>query len=413
MTFRFSFTTEDILVWIIKFLWVFVLMPKSMQFVAYAAILLLLLWKNRINFADETFFVLAGCVVQIIAIIIQLATAHPSSSRAFAAFNTTAIWILAIAFYALSKKGTDRDRLIHRTAAAIRMNIYIMFVLYLFSLVYKSNTITMFGLRYYLRRYDYLSTGRTTRFCALMESVLGPSHLYFVSVPLLMADNSIKPSGKNLVAMLLCNICVIATHSRVGTVACTLATAIILYRTLTKRLDPNLRRIVAVMVIAVAAYFIVINRRMLGDMVLSFFNARAGSNNARFTIYSQSIKRVLEESPLVGIGIKYMIGSFPYGSHCTYIGLLYKAGIIGASFFMYGLYRIVSDIYRKAPRTPWNTSSFLVLLCYFLLLVFADIDGSDWVIVSMFITWGFMSIPPAADTVDTNTETTGEVIAVG
>ena len=44
---KIKFSTEDILINLFKFMWIFILLPKTLQFACYLLILLLILWKRR------------------------------------------------------------------------------------------------------------------------------------------------------------------------------------------------------------------------------------------------------------------------------------------------------------------------------------------------------------------------------
>ena len=130
----------------------------------------------------------------------------------------------------------------------------------------------------------------------------------------------------------------------------------------------------------------------LYEAFYSFFNSRGGSNEARFEVYTRSINKAWTESPLIGIGIKYMVDGFiPYGSHSTYIGVFYKVGIIGSVAFAIGIWNEISYVRRRLKCNEYGLYIFLQFLLYFFFLVFADIDGVNWVMVSIVSMWGTIS----------------------
>ena len=385
-----SITKENILIGLLSSLWLLVLLPKTMQFAVYAVILTIMIWNRRIALSGPEISILAGCSIQSVAIITQVLTRSPEQQRVMAAINTTMIWVIAVMLYSLCKEVQNKTDVIEKMAKAARLNMIILFLLYLFSLVYHSNTIQISGMTYYLRRNDYLSSGSTTRFCGLMETVLGPSHLFFVCTPILMLDNDNRLKRRNLLAAILGYISVLATHSRIGLLCASAALMIMLYSYMTRKFGHHLKTsiilLVGMIAISVALYY----KAELMTQISDLFNARGGSNSARFAIYEQSLSKMWSESPVIGIGIKYMLGAFPYGSHCTYIGLLYKAGFLGAFFFLFGIYQIIYRIGRQISDYSWHLCAFFIILLYFVFLIFADLDGSDWVIISMFLTWGFL-----------------------
>ena len=391
MQLHLSTTKENILTGLLSGLWILILLPKTVQFAVYALILSVLVWNRKLVFPNGGVWILLGCIIQGLAILVQMMTQNPGIQRVFAAANTLLIWVIALLFYNLCTECIDQKALISKLAKAARVNLIVLFGLFLISLIYHQNTIHFAGLTYYLRRNDFLASGSTTRFCGLMETVLGPSHLFFICTPVLMLDNDMKLRRRNLLAALLGYICVVATHSRVGLVCCTVSMMVILYSYMTRKFGPNLKKTIlfisTIILICIAFHYMATIMGELSDL----FYLRGGSNSARFGIYEQSLQKMWSESPIIGIGIKYMLGGFPYGSHCTYIGLLYKSGILGTLCYLFGLYKIIKNTGSNIAGNGWHISAFFLILIYFAFLVFSDIDGSDWVIVSMFTTWGLLS----------------------
>ena len=79
-------------------------------------------------------------------------------------------------------------------------------------------------------------------------------------------------------------------------------------------------------------------------------------------------------------------GVYPLGSHCTYLGILYKAGILGGISAAIGFATAIIMIIRKSLKSKDCFALLIVCLTALLMLFFAveDIDGADWLIVLAF-----------------------------
>ena len=94
---------------------------------------------------------------------------------------------------------------------------------------------------------------------------------------------------------------------------------------------------------------------------------------------------------MIGIGIKYMLGDFPYGSHCTYIGIFYKTGLFGTLLFVIGIAMMCINIWNNISNKETGRLAYIMILSYFGLLIFSDIDASNWVLSLAFICYGLLN----------------------
>ena len=69
--------------------------------------------------------------------------------------------------------------------------------------------------------------------------------------------------------------------------------------------------LIIILIIIFCIVYCLINIYDILNIFQNLFNSRQGSNSARFLIYKKSIEKTLIESPIIGIGIKYMLGDFP------------------------------------------------------------------------------------------------------
>ncbi len=388
---------KDIELKIFKYLWVFILLPKELQFALYIAILVYLVSKKGLKFDTFAKLVLMFILIDFVAIFSQVITGKPENSRLFAAFNTAAIWGVAIIFYCYFREKTNSTKgYLHILSKYAAVNFFILFLVWCVSLVISKNTISIDGLTYYLRRNDFLSTGTTTRFCGLMDTLLCPSHFYIIQMPIIFLDcviNNVKTKTFLLVG-LIGIIPVIDTHSRAGLVICILLYAmasfyLIKNRAHSKKVVQGIYLLSAICLFAIAIVMI----PEIKNFINGFINGRTGSNNTRLSIYINSIRTTWESSPIIGMGIKYMMGKYPLGSHSTYIGIFYKTGIIGSVIFVLSFFNLYSKLYRNLIKLRCGRTIFAMLLCYLPFLIFADLDATDWIIVCFFSICGILLNP--------------------
>ena len=388
---KFTISRPTLKLFAIKYLWLLILLPKMVQFVIYVILLCLLLLKRPIRLNRGVFFIILGALVQVVSILWQCITKDPSLSRVAAGLNTSLIWIVSALYYSLFME--EDEPILKQFHNYFCINLMIMFGIYLFSLVSSASTFNILGHTLYLRRMDYLSSGTTSRFAGLTETVLGPSHFYAFTLPILLIG---KDNWKGALLAILGFICVFETHSRMGVICCGGMLLVFLRQILIKQFGIKKIRPFDTFFIITAIVVLILNFNTFTSAFIRFFNARGGSNEARFTIYRKSLETFWNENPLIGCGIKNMIDmgngySFPYGSHSMYIGFLYKTGVIGTVFYLLGFIEIFMGMFRGLKNNPNRTSIILIFLCYFVMLIFADLDASDWVIVTMFSVWGILS----------------------
>lgn len=96
-------------------------------------------------------------------------------------------------------------------------------------------------------------------------------------------------------------------------------------------------------------------------LVEALLGAREGSNSARFASYSMAQALVLENSPLIGIGLKPTISEFliPIGSHSSVLSYLVRGGLIASlaaliAFVLFPLKWALVSLLRMAsdPSVP-------------------------------------------------------------
>lgn len=111
--------------------------------------------------------------------------------------------------------------------------------------------------------------------------------------------------------------------------------------------------------------------------------AREGSSALRFLVYQHSITEMLNSHPLIGFGIKardeYAI---PIGSHSTFVGVLYKTGVIGfiaVSMFVYVVLLRTLVVLRHFRSNGFDRSIATGATTFFVAMSFGDIDAQPLV----------------------------------
>lgn len=377
-----------------KYLWLIILAPKVLQFAIYLIWILILALHNHPKKTREMRVLLGFVAIHFLSIVWQLMLGNVSilDERFFAAINTVLIWFISVASYGIFANRSTPIK-IERISKYMMNNLLILFCIYL---IYKTSHLTSFTvgpLHYYLSRADYLETGRTTRFVGLMENVVGVTHLFCLAFPIsLLSVKKIKSIILKAIYCIICYIPVIECHSRIGIIVGGIMTLFGIIFLLYDQKTIKRWQIVCVICMSLAflLFYTILSYRDFISEFLELANSRTGSNSTRMAIYSESIAMTVKESILIGIGVKYMRGHYPYGSHSTYIGVFYKTGIIGSFFFVSALFALLKKLIQKAKS---NRSMILIILMdilYFAILVLTDLDGSNWYIVTRFILWALL-----------------------
>ena len=391
---------DKIALYIFKYFWIIALLPKMVQFAVFVGIFIVL-WNNRFKQLlknDKTISLfIFGLFCQILAVVLQIVLGNADFSRVLATINTISMWFLALSFYKYFVSINFTKEKIDLITKYIIINLFILFVIYLFSLVYKRNDLIILGHRLPLRHLDYIDGKSSYRFSGFLETQLAVPHLYILSIPILLISNCNKKIRiAKYVAVILGLICVVNSHSRIGLVAGIISvSAIFFYEYIIKKMKGKAESLIYLFVFLSVLVVLFFYYDKLYSVIDNLLNGRKGSNNARFTIYEMSLNKMFSENPIIGIGIKYMITRFsyplPYGSHSTYIGILYKTGIVGAAFFTCGFISVIKNIHVKWKDTSKHFSILCCILSYFIFLVFADIDGINWVLILAFSTLGLLA----------------------
>ena len=100
---------------------------------------------------------------------------------------------------------------------------------------------------------------------------------------------------------------------------------------------------------------------------------RQGSTLARFELYRASLEQLKDTRWIFGLGVKPLVDdlNYPLGSHSTYVSLLFRTGILGASTILFFQIGLLWRWYRLKPYAQEQRETFILW------------SGLGWVFISM------------------------------
>lgn len=374
---------------LLKYLWIFILIPKSLQLVAYGAAFGVLLWKRngQIRLSNSHKCFLMYGLVHILSIIYNCGIRSCEPDRIFAAMNTAMIWILAVLIAAMvSKEKVD----------VLKAGKYCLYnMLILIGIYFGAKVLGMYSINYgiesrELMTLDWINGMQTYRFTGLMEYSVLVAVFGLVLLPLSVFYLVSKKERLLVFPYLILSFYVISkSNSRMGMllVAAEAMLSLLYFLWNTKYISKKAR----IGIYTVVFFCGIAGMFVLYPIVLQVFEKlffmRGGSNSQRFYIYAESIKATLQNSVILGSGVKDMIGDYPLGSHCTYIGFFYKTGILGTVFAIIGFLLMFRD-HIKQFRITKNKKVLYLILSQLLMMAFfvtEDLDGANWLVVLFFL----------------------------
>ena len=367
-----------------QYFWILVILPKAVQLLALGAFACLMWFRSGSEKQLDKFSILQLLFMLIygVSIVVNAIRGGHEMSRILAAINTWLITAVALLFYHLySYAPIDLNRLGKKAL----FNLIILSLLWIIYTVTRgNNAFAVMG--HSLSGPDWVNGLYAPRFLGYMDyaNLVVFCILFFYPLALF----SIR--GKTIITFILTAVLFLvvkSTNSRTGTVLYLLVfLAYFLFEmqkqffTFYKQRKFALLGLMFIMALCV----VVFGFSYILKIFTSFMEMREGSNSMRTAIYLTSLQTMWQNSPVIGIGIKDMLGEYPLGSHSTYIGVFYKAGILGGSLYIISI--LYTDI--KAISTNNNSRHFITIkiciLTITLLMALEDIDGANWCICIFF-----------------------------
>lgn len=373
-------------------LWPIIVVPKEVQFVLIALILFLFLCQRRKLYFDKlSLLVVLYLFVYGCSILYNLFVYSYNSERIFATVNTFSIWMMALFFY-LHFKNNEID--IEKIKKITFYNYLLLIGLWFVSIgMYYGigiKDVTILGKVLYYS--EWFNQMEVMRFVGLMDYTNLVIMFCMFFYPL-FCWYVLENKGKFLrwFYILIGVMPIISTYSRSGYIVILIGILFFIVKYLSKQLNKNLFIFLALVVLSVmiAIFMYTDISKMIVMTMYELVHAREGSNDSRTFLMQESIKVALENSPIIGLGIKdRSVLGYPLGSHSTFVGFIYKTGIVG---FIIGslIFLVINLKLIFLKDMVYKTILKVSLLLMSILFVVEDIDGSNWLIVVYFI---FVSI---------------------
>ena len=88
--------------WLVKYLWIFIILPKGIQLIVYSIFLFYFIYKKGFKLDKTAIFIFLMACIHLFAIFFQIfSNQNAELVRIIAAINTCSSWILAVCFYLL------------------------------------------------------------------------------------------------------------------------------------------------------------------------------------------------------------------------------------------------------------------------------------------------------------------------
>lgn len=371
-----------------QLLWFLILMPKPVQFILLVMYLFVVIVSHKVKFKlDFISMTLFGySLVHVISIIVRTVI-QQNVTRVGAAINTSLVMVLATIVYIIVTNVHFDERKISKYMF-INMNIMVCLA-FLFALrKYAGFPLPSSFLGRVFYRDDWLDGVHTFRLTALLEfdNLIPMFYLVCGVWALTYVRNKFKfPFLVFYVLMMF--LPVYLSNSRMGLVLVGLTTFALIFTSIKSiKMKILLTSIGTALVIGVGIYEI----DTIVAAITEIFYSRSNSNNMRMMIYELSIKTALEESPLIGMGVKSMLGHYPLGSHSSYIGFFYKTGIIGSFFMLLFLFYVGKQALRLIKQDKQNYLFGIFNLAILVSMITTDIDATNWLITVFMANVGFL-----------------------
>ena len=384
--------SEDILylfLFLLPCVWV---LDKTVQMAISLVVLILIAIIDRKIYIDRAVYpVLCYAAIHLFSIGYNTFFAGETSdtTRVIAALNTAVVWILGSLVYS----SVVHMKLDHRTILKTMRFLYaVIFLVSILSLVtrYTGTKLIINGRNL---NNTYSDNGTEIRsFCWMEYANLIPFFLLCLVPYVYVSIQEGRPVIR-ILAVTVSLLPVLLSRSRLGIV---LLLVLIGGMTIVQCWKHKGLKVLLLSIIAVAAIYVFLNLGSVTNkaesMIDSFLYGRGTSNTTRRVLYTLTWEKIKETSLLFGAGIKHItsLPNIPLGSHSTYLGAIYKAGLIGAAFLCFFFAAITKKFYKMVKTKKMDIFFLLSLLELLALMIMEDLDGANWMHFFFFIHLGIV-----------------------
>lgn len=375
---------ENYIYIIVLLFWPFVVIDKSIFFVATIVLFLLVLFRNnklKINRIMQLLFIIV--VVHLLSIVEFLLIKGSDFPRTVAAINTALCWFNAGIAYTIICSGDKKNIFIKekKLSKYSVMNLCILVGLTLFAIamIQKGQNVTLMGNSLILP--DWTGDRLTYRTSLFMEYCSLITCFVIINISLILRC---KIDKKGLLLMLICFLPVYYSKSRI----CVLAYIVYMGIVFGEYIKEKTRYFKVITFIMIVFALMLVLFGDVYEVLYDILYARSNSTLRRLEIYSLSIKNMWETNPIIGCGIKTIYrDGIPFGSHSTYIGILYKIGLLGLGLSLLLIKEICLVIKRKGNLVDWAA-----FFAFSIIMMLEDADGTNWLVFYMFVYLGIIRI---------------------
>ncbi len=367
-----------------QYFWILVILPKAVQLLALGALMCVMWLKSGSEKPLDKFTLLQLFFIFIygVSILINAIVGDHAPDRSAAALNTWSISLVALLLYHLYRNTSLDYRRLQKYSL---INLVVLILIWIVFKVMQEPTFSIFN--HCISAPDFVNGVPTLRFLGFLDysNLIVFCILFFYPMALAFLERRTLLSGIITAVLFLV---IYDTNSRTGLVLYLIVLLAYALFGFQKSFFYYYReRKFALLAITVLA--VVIMAGLLANQIIqilqSLIGMREGSNSMRFYIYKTSLNIMLTQSPIIGVGIKDMLGDYPLGSHSTYIGVFYKAGILGGSLYLISIIGIAIKKLLFKDTDRYSSVSKLCMLAVLLLMVFEDVDGANWCVCIFYI----------------------------
>jgi hypothetical protein len=387
----------------------------GVDFFIYHLFAIYLFLKRPRKFAVNSYFDLTiwvGIFALLISSFINLFAENTDASRIFAAWNNIGLLIVGWAFFKVATSYDFSNPDSEKKARKISRNVYIFFFLSIALVLYYMLTKDEISVTTFFGFLSPKTDGLIGRFQS--TEVLTKDLFYRIDVPRIALFSSFSTSAAMIVAMLTAiSIGFKVLHPGMNLktrrvfflgafgVVFTLARGAILGLVgwvvaafLIWKLGRGAIFFLAALVVCAGA-FLSVNSSYIDE----FQNARPGSSNTREEMYVASFSMVLDNNPLIGLGVKPRTDDFaiPIGSHSTLLSLFVRGGVLALVPFFIALVLCPIIWTLSVAHRPWRSSNRLdvglflgATSNYLMFLAFQDLDAYPTVTICTFVYLGIL-----------------------
>lgn len=380
-----------------KYMWLLVVIPK----IACSLIILIygiyLLYKTKKICVDRFLKVtITFYGIYFFSVLYRLFVSGSFQSVG-ATVNTLLMWLIGMIIYSYYIQQELDLKMIYKYCF-INLNILI-FLAVLFLLrnqLHFVQNISMFGNKLFSEP-SWTNKGLKYRLFAFMEYPTNVATFYCINIGGAINYIFLKYTSalKRISYALLAILPVYLSDTRSGIIASIFVFGMVIFFSIDKR---KYRKMFILLTILILIPLVVFAHHDIQSIFTSMIQSREGSSGTRLRLYSTTLEKVLSESPIIGMGIKYpnpAVFNLPYGSHSTYIGIFYRTGFLGLATLLINFIYLIRISLQTMIYDEQRRFLGVAMLGYFIAIIFLDIDATMWVLAVFIANCAFLSNPKA------------------